>query len=484
MTMTVLNHCEPKAVFSFFEEICSIPHGSGNTQYIADYCVSFAKERGLRYIRDEANNVIVFKDGSKGYENSPALILQGHLDMVCAKTPDNTMDMTKNGLKLAVNGDWIHAIGSSLGADNGIAVAMALAVLDDDTIPHPPLEVVLTADEETGMNGAFALDASPLTGHCMINIDSDKEGVFTVGCAGGVRASGSLPISRFSHSGVLCSITINGLQGGHSGDEIHKGRGNAIRLLGRILYSLKAENLLALLSLKGGSVDNAIPSEATATILVAPEQMPIVQNILKQQEAILKAEYAEIDDGITIVFQSEELTAAEIVDNKTLNRILSVMINTPNGVQKMSRDIPDLVQTSLNFGIVNLQSDVFSAVFSIRSSIEHEKQQLRDTLSQLFEVLDGTMEFSGEYPGWAYRKDSPLRETFLASFQTLFHKEPKVIAIHAGLECGLFSQKIDNLDCISIGPNMVDIHTVKERLSISSTGRTYQLLLDVLKNSR
>lgn len=482
--MKVLNYCEPKAVFSFFEEICSIPHGSGNTQYIADYCVSFAKERGLRYVRDEANNVILFKPGSVGYEDSPALILQGHLDMVCAKTPDNPMDMTKDGLQLAVDGDWVHAVGSSLGADNGIAVAMALAILDDDTIPHPPLEVVLTTDEETGMDGAFALDASPLTGHRMINIDSEEEGVFTVGCAGGVRAIGSLPISRISRSGLLCSISIAGLKGGHSGVEIHKGRGNAIRLLGRILYSLKAEGLLALSSLNGGVVDNAIPLEATATLLLLPEQVSSVQNILKQQETILKEEYAEIDEDVEIVFHSGDLTTAEVVDEKNLNRILSVMINTPNGVQKMSRDIPDLVQTSLNFGIVNLQSDIFSAVFSIRSSIEYEKQQVCDNLSQLFETLDGTVEFSGEYPGWAYRKNSPLREAFVSSYQTLFDKNPQIVAIHAGLECGLFSQKIDDLDCISIGPNMVDIHTVKERLSISSTGRTYQLLLDVLKNSR
>lgn len=481
--MNQLNHYEPRKVFHFFEQICSIPHGSGNTNQIADFCVNFAKEHHLRYLRDAANNVILFKKASIGYENAPTVILQGHLDMVCAKTPDNTIDMATQGVQVVTEGDWIHAVDTSLGGDNGIAVAMALAILDDDSLLHPPLEVVLTTDEETGMDGAFALDATPLQGRRMLNLDSEEEGILTVSCAGGLRAEGILPISRYTANGVRCLITVQGLLGGHSGVEIHKGRGNAIQLLGRVLYALRKESEFSILELNGGVVDNAIPLEATAELLIPANSVDTCKAVIEQCDAIFKNEYASTDPAVTVTCQTKESTQTSVTDVESTDRILFVLQNAPCGVQVMSPDIPDLVQTSLNFGVLRLKESTLYATFSVRSSVESQKQMLRDRLICLFEGIGGTVTCSGEYPGWAYRKESPLRDIVTRSYRTLFNAEPQVVAIHAGLECGLFSDKLPGLDCVSIGPDMKDIHTVNERLSISSTARTYQLVLEILKNS-
>ncbi len=483
MYMNQLDRYEPRNVFRFFEQICSIPHGSGNTDQIADFCVDFAKKRHLRYLRDDANNVILFKDGSVGYENAPAVILQGHLDMVCAKTPDNPIDMATQGLEVIVEGDWIHAVNTSLGGDNGIAVAMALAILDDDFLAHPPLEVVLTTDEETGMDGAFALDATPLQGRRMLNLDSEEEGIFTVSCAGGIRVEGVLPITRHTADGVRCSITVNGLLGGHSGVEIHKGRGNAIQLLGRLLHALRKECEFSILALNGGVVENAIPLQSTAEVLIPADSVAVCKAIIKQCETTFKNELATTDPAVTVTWCENESTKASSTDIASTDRILCMLLTAPSGVQVMSPDIPNLVQTSLNFGVLRLNDDALRATFSVRSSVESQKAMLRDRLICLFKEIGGTVTCSGEYPGWAYRKESPLRDLAVQSYVNLFGTQPQIVAIHAGLECGLFSEKLPGLDCISIGPNMKDIHTTGERLSISSTARTYQLVLDILKNS-
>lgn len=482
--MNRLEQHEPHKVFHFFEQICSIPHGSGNTDKIADFCVGFAKKRHLRYLRDAANNVILFKDASVGYEDAPTVILQGHLDMVCAKTPDNPIDMATQGLQVVAEDDWIHAVDTSLGGDNGIAVAMALAILDDDTLSHPPLEIVLTTDEETGMDGAFALDPTPLRGRRMLNLDSEEEGILTVSCAGGLRAEGTLPISRSSRSGVRCTVTVQGLLGGHSGVEIHKGRGNAIQLLGRVLYALRRECEVSILNLNGGVVDNAIPLEATAELLIPADYVATCKTVVEQCDAIFKNEYASADPTVTVTWQAKESTQLSTTDLESTDRILFVLLNAPSGVQVMSPDIPDLVQTSLNLGVLRLDKHTLHATFSVRSSVESQKQMLKERLICLFEGIGGNIICSSEYPGWEYRKESPLRDLVIRSYNNLFGTKPQVVAIHAGLECGLFSAKLPGLDCVSLGPNMKDIHTVNERLSISSTARTYQLVLEILKNCR
>lgn len=479
--MSVLQHLKPHAVFSFFEQLCRVPHGSGNTDKIAALCVEFAKTRGLRCLRDAANNVVIFKDASAGYEHAEPLILQGHLDMVCAKTPDADIDMTTDGLTVAVDGDWVHAVNTSLGGDNGIAVAMALAILDDDTLPHPPLEVVLTADEETGMDGAFALDMSVLTGRRMLNLDSEEEGVFTVSCAGGLRAVGTLPLTRTETAGVRCTLSVSGLLGGHSGVEIHKGRGNAILLLGRVLYALGQVADFGIAALSGGVVDNAIPLAATAELIVPAGYVGQFTELATCYADIFRTEYATTDSGVTVRFEPHGTATASCVPAA---RVAFVLTTVPCGVQVMSPDIPNLVQTSLNLGVLRLEENELRVTFSLRSSLKSQKEMLKDRLTCLFEGIGGQVTCSGDYPGWAYRKDSPLRETVAACYRRLFDKEPQIVAIHAGLECGLFCDRLTGLDCVSLGPDMKDIHTVQERLSISSTAHTYQLVLEILKNCR
>ncbi len=481
--MNRLTNCEPRKVFAFFEQICAIPHGSGNTGKIAEFCVNFAKERSLRCLCDDANNVVIFKQASRGYENAPTIILQGHLDMVCAKTPDNPINMSHDGLQVTTDGDWIHAINTSLGGDNGIAVAMALAILDDDTLAHPALEIVLTSDEEIGMNGAVALDATPIKGRRMINMDSEEEGVFTVSCAGGVCVEGILPIVRKPYFGMRCTVTVNGLLGGHSGVEIHKGRGNAIKLLGRVLFALQQQLSFGIVSLNGGVVDNAIPFEARAEIVLDPNHMSVFTNIVEKTGLIFQHEYATTDAKVSVTWSEEGPEQAFATDLLSTQRTVFILMNAPCGVQVMSPDIPDLVQTSLNLGVIELTKQELRTKCSVRSSVETQKQLLKDQLWCLFDGIGGSVLYSNEYPGWAYRKDSPLRDLAVQSYRNLYGAEPRIIAIHAGLECGLFADKLPELDCLSLGPNMKDIHTVNERLSISSTARTFQLVLDILKNT-
>ncbi|MBQ9964603.1 MAG: aminoacyl-histidine dipeptidase [Clostridia bacterium] len=482
--MNALLHCKPHNVFAFFEEICAIPHGSGNVTKLADWCVAFAKQRKLRYLRDDADNVILFKDAAVGYEQAKPIILQGHLDMVCATAPNTDIDLSCCGITPLIDGEWIRADGTTLGGDNGIAVAMLLAILDDDTLPHPPLEVVLTSDEEVGLLGAHALDTFPLRGRRMINLDSEEEGVFTVSCAGGVRADCTLPITREDVTGIPCKISVLGLTGGHSGVEIHKGRANAHVLISRLLYAIRQKAPLHLLSLHGGEVDNAIAIQSTAEFLVAPADLDAVNALVTEYCRLFQAEYHTTDPALRVTFESGSPTTKSAVSAVDGDRLIAVLRSAPNGVQAMSPDIPNLVQTSLNFGILRLEESRFSATFSLRSSLTSQKDMLKDTLRALFEQSNGTVTFSGDYPGWAYRSDSPLRELVLGSYRDLFGTTPTVSAIHAGLECGIFASKLEDLDCISFGPDMQDVHTPQERLHIASCERIYQLVLEILKRCK
>lgn len=476
--MKILEGLEPKKVFEFFEEISAIPRGSGNTKAISDYLVRFAAERGLEHYQDELNNVIIIGEATTGYENAPAVIIQGHMDMVCQQAPDCDKDMEKEGLDLAVGEDYVYAKGTTLGADDGIAVAMALAVLDSDDIPHPRVEAVITVDEETGMEGASGLDMSPLKGRLLLNLDSEEEGVFTVSCAGGARVECDLPVERAAFSGELAEISISGLKGGHSGVEIHKGRANPNILMGRLLYALSLEQQLRLVSVTGGDKDNAIPTACRAVVaLEDAKKAKALCNVFLSQ---LRAEYAGVDDGICI-----ELTAAEAellpMDKAGSENAISFLCCAPNGVQAMSADIEGLVQTSLNQGILFCDDDCVHIRFSVRSSIESQKYMLINKLRCLTEKLGGSVSVSGVYPGWAYRKDSPLRELLVEVYKEQYGSEPVILAIHAGLECGLLLDKCPDLDCVSLGPQMSDIHTFREKLYIQSTQRTWKLLLETLR---
>ena len=479
--MGVLGHLEPKRVLELFEEMCAIPHGSFHTKAISDWCVEFAKERGLEYHQDSANNVIIIKPATAGYENAPAMILQGHLDMVCEKDADCPKDMLTEGLDLAIDGDWIYAKGTTLGGDDGIAVAMAMAVLDDNSLQHPRIEAVFTTDEEVGLLGAAALDVSPLQGRMLLNIDSEVEGVFTVSCAGGCRAHCSVPVTREGfHNGVGLHVSVEGLQGGHSGVEIHKGRVNANVILGRVLRAAAAAADMRIVSVRGGVKDNVIPSNAVAHVIVSDEAA--VRAAWTALEQDLQNEFRATDGKIRLAVTAADTAPA--LDADSTRRVTTLLTCAPNGVQVMSADIEGLVQTSLNLGVLATEDDGVKASFSIRSSVESQKQMMKDKVLCLTEQLGGSVEFTGDYPGWAYLENSPLREKMLEVFREQYGREPQVEAIHAGLECGLFSGKMPGLDCVSIGPDLKDIHSSRERMSISSVQRVYAFVVELLRRSK
>ena len=482
--MAVLSGLKPERVFAYFEKLCSVSHGSGNTKIISDMCVGFAKEMGLRYRQEPCNNVIIWKDASAGYENAAPIILQGHIDMVCAKTDDCTKDMTTEGLDLMTDGEWVWADKTSLGGDNGIAVAMILAILEDETLAHPPIEAVFTVDEEVGMDGAFALDCSDLKGRKLLNLDSEIEGVFTVSCAGGMRADCHLPGIMEPVAGMAgYSITLAGLQGGHSGGDIHLGRASANQVMGRVLYSaMERFHGLRLAAVSGGQFDNVICSRCDAAVAIPAGKEAEFEAFIAEFDAILKNEYAGCDDGITLTCAKTGVTAA--ISEVTTNLMLHTLLALPQGVQAMSVDFPGLTQTSLNMGMLKLEDDGLHITFSIRSSIASQKEMLAQRVHAIVEFAGGTVTERGKYPGWQYERDSQFRDMVLEAYHDLTGKEGVVEATHGGLECGLLIEKIPGLDAISMGPELHDVHSVRERLSVPSTERMYELLCEALKRSK
>lgn len=458
-----------QTVLNFFKEIDSIPRGSYHTDKIADYCVRFAQNRGLEYRRDALNNVIIKKPATADRADRPPVILQGHLDMVCEKEPDYDIDFLTEGLTLREEDGYLFAEGTTLGADDGIAVAYALALLDSDDIPHPPLEVVFTTDEEVGMTGAAGIDLSDLQGSTVLNIDSEVEGVLTVGCAGGATVCCTLPIRRTTASGNLYRIEISGLTGGHSGVEIHKGRVNAAILAGQLLNRLDGE----LISIEGGLKDNAIPPRSAIMILSETDPNPICQALSEQTKSAEK--------NIQITAKLVETGTYSVLTPESLDAVKAFLCRVPNGVQRMSTDIPGLVQTSLNLGILKTEDGEISASFSVRSSVKAEKQDLIAKLTRLTEQFGGGVAVSGDYPAWEYREHSPLRTLMSEIFTEQYGYAPKIEVIHAGLECGILSEKLKNPDCVSFGPNILDIHTPAERLELASTERVWNFILEILK---
>ena len=422
--MAVLENCEPKRVFHYFEEICKIPHGSGNTKQISDYLVQFAKDHDLKYVQDEMNNVVIYKPGTAGYENAPVVIIQGHMDMVCEKRPDVEHDFTKDGLNLSVEGDYVSANGTTLGGDDGIAVAYGLALLESDTIAHPPLEVFITVDEEIGLLGAVGFDCSVLKGRRFINLDSEAEGSLWISCAGGLSGVSHIPVTRLDAEGEKLTVKISGLMGGHSGAEIDKNRANANSLLGKFLHGLDEKTDFELISVQGGQKDNAITREATAEILVLEENADAVREYAASVQGAWREEYAGTDEGITVTVEDEGKQEVRVLHPTSKEKVIFFLVNVPYGG-------------------------------------EYERQ--------------------GVYPAWEYRKDSPLRDKMVEVYEEMYGQKPNVVAIHAGLECGLFYKKMEGLDCVSLGPDMKDIHTSEEVLSISSTERVWKYLVKVLE---
>lgn len=477
-------HLTSQKVFDYFEEICAIPHGSRNTKQISDYLVDFAKKHELEYYQDEANNVVMIQNASAGYETAEPIIIQGHMDMVCEKESGCMIDFEKDGLDLYVDGDFLKAKDTTLGGDDGIAVAYALAIMDTPEIAHPRLEVVITVDEEIGMLGAECIDLSMLKGHKLLNIDSDVEGHFLTSCAGGMTVETSIPVSYISQRGLGVSVKVTGLEGGHSGSEIDKEHASANMVMGRLLKYLSDRMEIGIRELAGGLKDNAIPRECEAKLLIPAEKAEELKGYLAELENTLKKEFSVSDAGIHIEFTTEEEGNADILSYSSMTKVIFYLRAVPNGVQHMSRVMPGLVETSLNAGIMVLGKENFSIVTSVRSSVSSRKEELKERLELLAEFLGGEIEVSGDYPAWEYKADSAIRDTISAVYQELFEEEPIFEAIHAGLECGILSGKIANLDCVSFGPNNYDIHTPKERLSISSTEKVWKLLVEFLKRCK
>ena len=476
--MGVLSGLEPKQVFRFFEELCAIPHGSHNTKGISDYLVSFAEGHRLKFRQDELNNVIIWKAPTAGYEHSPAVMLQGHMDMVAEKEADCPKDMDAEGLDLFVEGDLVGARGTTLGGDDGIAVAMMLAILDANDIPHGPLECLFTVDEEVGMLGARGLDASDLTARYLMNLDSEEEKVLTVSCAGSTRAVCTLPVDRGAFWGTVCALTVDGLMGGHSGEEIHKGRANANILMGRALVELMNVTDLRLFTVSGGAKDNAIPRDARA--LIAVQDFAAAKAAAEALNEALQNEYrtADPDVRVTLVPAETELVP---LDEGSTRRVATFLFCAPNGVQMMSAEVPGLVQTSLNLGQVSTEDRAVSARFMIRSSVNSQAAETTEKVIALTRALGGAVDIPASYSAWQYRPDSHLRDVMVEAFRAVYNEEPKIAALHAGLECGILSGKMPELDCISFGPDLTNIHTPRERLHIASTERTWRLTLETLK---
>lgn len=480
--MRILENLEPQNVFYYFEEICKIPHGSGNTRQISDYLKAFADEHGLYCRQDELNNIIMIKEASKGYEDHEPVLLQGHMDMVAVKDADCTIDMTKDGLQLEILGDRLTAKGTSLGGDDGIAVAFALALLAGEEYRHPRIELILTVDEEVGMEGATGLTVDDLTAKRMINLDQEEEKIFITGCAGGARIDIRKKTETEQVKGVLCKLKISGLQGGHSGQEINKERGNAICLMGRLLAALQEKTPVYLKEVSGGTADNAIPNEVCAEIVVT-EWTEDVAAFMEEQFCGIKAEFAGKEDGLKCELQvGAEDALIEVCNRKDSEQWIHLLNVIPHGVIANSVKMKGLVETSLNPGILNVSAVEGMVSTSVRSSNAAAKEALINQLKSLAALCNATIGIRGDYPGWDYDPDSPLREKMVAIYEEMYGVKPQIEAIHAGLECGIFQSKIPGLDCVSIGPDMQDIHTTRETLSIPSVQRVWKFLLKVLES--
>ena len=466
--MIEVNNDAAQPVFDFFEEIANIPHTSGNTSGIADYLVSFARARGLEYVRDEFDNVIIKKKATRGYEDRDTIIIQGHTDMVAAVEDGREIDMNKVGVKILREGDFLTADGTTLGADDGVFVSYALAILDADDIEHPDIEMLFTSNEEIGLIGAMKLDCSLLKGRKMINVDSDIEGIFTVGCAGGMSVDVTLPYEKSYTSDGLCKVTVSGLLGGHSGSEIGKGRENAIKILAEVIRGSE----LALIN--GGDAENAIPRSASAVI--KPETLKKLNDAIAS--ALSKYSQKEKEIEITV---SECIGKERLFSKEHSAKIIDFISNIPTGVYKMSKEIASLPETSSNLGIISTKGGRVTLSTLIRSSKNEEKHVICNKIKVLSDVVTAEMRVHSEYLAWEYKKLSPLRDAMVSSYEKIYSTSPQVIVIHEGLECGIFTDKIEGLDCVSIGPDMFALHTTEERLSISSTVRVFEYLKNLLK---
>lgn len=469
-------------VFKYFQEISAIPHGSGNTRAIRNYIMDVANKHNLEHTMDPTGNIIAFREASPGYESLPPLILQSHVDMVCEKESDSTHDFNTDPLSLYIEDGFLKAKGTTLGGDDGIGVSYMLAFLTDDNYQGPRLECVFTVDEETGMEGAHGLDLSKCRADRMINLDSESEGTFITGCAGGSKINAVLPIKTRIMRGYQADITISGLKGGHSGDEINKGRGNAIQLMSRFLfYLLRAKATFGLLSIEGGDKDNAIPRDAKASIVITSSPTRLC-DLADSFRKMLSAEYAATDPHIEIsIYEATSETEHFAITEECQNSIYLMLYAIPNGVIEMSHSIPGIPETSTNLGKVRSTGSNIECTYLLRSSFASRKRELIQRMTLILKSAGATVTYSSSYPAWEYKPESALRDELSKVWERMYGSAPEVTAIHGGLECGIISSKKEGLDIVSLGPDILDIHTPKERLDIESASRVYDFLVEYLK---
>jgi len=477
--MTSILDLEPKIVWKHFDEIRKIPRCSKHEEKIREYIVNFAKQHGLEYQVDKAGNVVVRKPASSGMENKPMVVLQAHMDMVCEKNKDVDHDFSKDPIKVKIEGEWVTAEGTTLGADDGIGVATALAILEDKNLKHPPIEALFTVDEETGLTGAFALEKDFLKGRTMINLDSEEFGIIYVGCAGGGDSTIKLAVKKekVPDGMKVMHVFVKGLKGGHSGCDIHEQRGNAIKILARILWKVKKEMEMRIIDISGGDKHNAIPREAEATVAV--ENAERFKEIVNNEAKDILEEIKPVDPDMKV--EISEAKGEEGLDKKSSYKVIDLLYALPHGVLAMSYDIPDLVETSTNLAKVRLEGDKVTVVMSSRSSSKTELQATRDRIRAIAELAGAEVEEGSTYPGWKPNLDSKILKIAKEVFKEMFGKEPEIKAIHAGLETGVIGEKFPGMDMISIGPDVRNPHTPDEKVHIGSVEKFYRYVAKILE---
>ena len=482
--MSTILDLAPQNVWKHFYSLTQIPRPSGHMEKITEFLVNFGNSLGLKTFVDDAGNVIIRKSATPGMENRKGVILQAHMDMVPQKNNDTVHDFEKDPIETYIDGEWVKAKGTTLGADNGLGVAAIMAVLEDQNLKHGPLEALITKDEETGMYGAFGLKPGTVNGEILLNLDSEDEGELYIGCAGGMDVTASLEYKEVApeEGDIAIRVNLKGLRGGHSGLEINQGRANANKLLFRFIREQKKSMDILLCSVDGGGLRNAIPREATATLMVRTKDLEQLTKELKAYEKVVKAEFAGIEDAVSIKLTETE-TPETMIAKEVAENLIRAVVGCPNGVQKMSVSMPGLVQTSSNLARVVSDGKTVKLQCLLRSSVNSEKEELGEAISAVFELAGAKVELTGAYNGWKPNLDSPILAAMKASYKALFGKEPAVTAIHAGLECGIIGTNYPKLDMISFGPTICYPHSPDEKVNIASVGKFYEFLVDTLKNA-
>ncbi len=483
--MNRFTNLEPKYVWHYFDALLDIPRPSKHEEKVIAYLKELAQKKGLEFRQDKVKNVVLKVPATKGFENAPTVILQGHIDMVAEKNSDVSFDFLKQPIDAYVDGDWVKARGTTLGADNGIGVAAALAFIDDPDAVHGPLEILCTVDEETGLTGASNLDAKILSGKIMLNLDSEEDGVFFIGCAGGANTITTLPVKQIGVSSKfrVYELKVSGLLGGHSGLNIIDNRANAIKLMARILKAaIKAKAEILLADIKGGDKHNAIPRESFATVAVNTKHIKKFAEALNNEFEKAKTEFATIDKEIKLEVSEFRNKVPKAINPADTRRVLNLILALPHGVISMSREIKGLVETSSNLATIRLKGKSVEILTSSRSSVSEALDSVLESIDSIVELYGGKTKGYGRYPGWRPNIDSPLLKKAVSVFRNLRGNEPHITAIHAGLECGIIMEKVPGMDVISFGPEMHGVHSPQEKLNIPSVGRFYGYLKTLLEN--